>query len=544
VPMPIKLTLQGEGNLRSSVDPIWFLPKGFRLQFEGKQDRTFVENLNVRGERNYHYWIIGQTPGTYTLGKVAIRYFNPEKKSWLSAQVTLPRVDVLPSNTNTEAAPIMLHSLPTLELWPQQPVKTTSPLPWQILFSKPWFWALQFMGFMVVWISPRLHQQITKRRQESPQWRERHALPGARQTMRRAQVFIRQGNSIAFYAAMSNVIADYISNKVKLSSPLIGLDQLTEVCQKAQIPGLLQNRIKVALTTCEYVRFAGVSLPAQDMRALYRDVEDVLKTFEKFWNKRKANPSSTIMGSALILFIVLGVWARLCFAQESNDTLHQGYALAVQKRYAEALSAYQQALSQGHKESELFLNLGTTYLRLGYVGRAILTFERGLRLFPRNPAIQHNLSQAKLWITHPLDSSVRPMESQISYYLNQLNLMEWAWLVLFVFWFWVLSATIHPWKPGWWLAQKKIVIGSGIIMMVIITAASLRFFEPKWYKSGVIIISQCDVRTRPYALAEKIQQISEGNKVIILRQEDTWVQIEWAPQQTGWVQRVFIETIE
>ncbi|MGE5558709.1 MAG: hypothetical protein ACM3WV_08865 [Bacillota bacterium] len=63
-------------------------------------------------------------------------------------------------------------------------------------------------------------------------------------------------------------------------------------------------------------------------------------------------------------------------------------------RYDQAALIYRKLSDEGYVSGSLFYNLGTTYLRLGKKGLAVLYFEKARRLLPRDRDLRYNLKQA------------------------------------------------------------------------------------------------------------------------------------------------------
>lgn len=84
-------------------------------------------------------------------------------------------------------------------------------------------------------------------------------------------------------------------------------------------------------------------------------------------------------------------------AQMSNpaSTFEQANALYEAGDYEKAAGVYQQLVSAGVENADLYYNLGNAWYKAGEIGRAIVNYERARRLAPRNDDIAANLELAR-----------------------------------------------------------------------------------------------------------------------------------------------------
>ena len=112
-----------------------------------------------------------------------------------------------------------------------------------------------------------------------------------------------------------------------------------------------------------------------------------------------------------------------------------------------ALTSYEQLLAAGIENAKLYYNVENIHFRLNDLGRAIVSYRRGLRLEPDNPRLQANLgyalslrvdkievSQRVSWLSQILFwHDALPLGSQFSLAVGSFVL---AWVCAFVRLFW------------------------------------------------------------------------------------------------------------
>ena len=75
------------------------------------------------------------------------------------------------------------------------------------------------------------------------------------------------------------------------------------------------------------------------------------------------------------------------------------------EQYTQAIEGYRELLlaSKAAPSAALYYNLGNAYYRNGELGWAILSYERALRLAPRDKYVRHNLQSAASQTTDRLE---------------------------------------------------------------------------------------------------------------------------------------------
>ena len=94
--------------------------------------------------------------------------------------------------------------------------------------------------------------------------------------------------------------------------------------------------------------------------------------------------------------ILIGVMMSIAVFAESEQQLWNGAAKAYdEKDYESAVDQYQQLVQMG-ESADLYYNYANALFKAGYTGKAILYYERALRLDPSNEDIKYNLEFANL----------------------------------------------------------------------------------------------------------------------------------------------------
>lgn len=227
-------------------------------------------------------------------------------------------------------------------------------------------------------------------------------------------------------------------------------------------------------------------------------------------------------------------------AAQEADSLYRA------TEYQEAADAYEAVLASGFTSADLYYNLGNTYYRLGETGRAILNYERALRLKPSMSDAKENLALAN---AHTVDRITT---------LPQLFIVRW-WNAL------TTAITPHGWRIVWLVLLA--IAGIGVAMLrtgrssairrggLATTVVSLLFLL---LATALLISSTRAYNAHPYAIItdqavtlkaspdnKSIDKmiLHEGTKVKVLDNLTGWYKIAIADGTNGWCPQNTMERI-
>src|SRR5437588_12679129 len=112
-----------------------------------------------------------------------------------------------------------------------------------------------------------------------------------------------------------------------------------------------------------------------------------------------------------------------------------------------AIADYQAVVGSGEWSPNLFYDLGNAYFRHGDFGRAILNYDRALRLDPHHPEVEANLR-----IAHDQTHSLELAPSALERYLNFGTANFFAIVAAIFFWLAIIWIILRPGRVLWELA--------------------------------------------------------------------------------------------
>jgi tetratricopeptide (TPR) repeat protein len=221
-----------------------------------------------------------------------------------------------------------------------------------------------------------------------------------------------------------------------------------------------------------------------------------------------------------------GSWSKAAIAYQEGN-------------YGEAANAYQTLLRQGYRDPALYYNLGQCYLRNGEKGKAVLAFERALRLKPGAKAIKTALVQVRGELTDQLAEKevFAPLEA-----VRRIAPARWALIAIIA-----LSTGFILWILAQRLDGKRVfrILAGGCTTLAIFALASAGYtdFMENDPRQAIVIKEATTLFQAPDRKSPEIRQIHEGTKVHVADQLAPWAKIRLGNGDEGWLTTTDIERI-
>ena len=216
--------------------------------------------------------------------------------------------------------------------------------------------------------------------------------------------------------------------------------------------------------------------------------------------------------------------------QHITDLSTAAKELYDQGLYQKALDQYEEIVSVGVKDTELFYNIGNCYVRLGEYGEAKLYFERALVFDPSNTDALHNLD----WINLRLaDALIEPSQELIEWlselFRGTLSEQEWVILGSIVL---LSSSLLLLWKR---LSNRninwRIPFSTTLIGIILLTVGAIS--HPKNTKC-IVVEPNSYGYSEPSVGGKRIILLSEGSAGKITRIQEGWSLIAIGDGRSAW----------
>lgn len=241
------------------------------------------------------------------------------------------------------------------------------------------------------------------------------------------------------------------------------------------------------------------------------------------------------------LTIVAAV-AVSCYAgdmQKAAEYYNQG-------DFEQSVEEYESLLSSGMESSTLYYNLGNSYFRLGKVSKAIINYERALKVDPANEDARHNLEFAKERTVDKIDV---PEQMFITRWWDSVrNLASadvWSYISIALFALFVISLLCYIFSTK--LALRKSGFAISVVALLFSAVTLVLAYQQNAVQTdhthAIIFSPTVTIKSTPDVSGTDLFILHEGTKVRIHEYVGSWAEIETEDGSKGWIDVNAIEII-
>lgn len=254
---------------------------------------------------------------------------------------------------------------------------------------------------------------------------------------------------------------------------------------------------------------------------------------------------------SLIISLLLGICSLMAAGiAERADSAY------LAEDYTAALEQYRQAVSQQGPSTDLYYNIGNTYYRLGQPGRAIVNYERALRLDPTNSDAKANLEFVNSRIVDKPSGKGSVFTKITDTLCSWFTPNTWAWIALTLFVIALGATALYIYANK--VSLRKVGFFGGISMLGLSAFALLISWLGASHaltdNEAVIVVDASQLSTQPRLPrdgSEEAALLHEGTKITILDSlpspNDTvnpmWYDVQFKGDNRAWVSIRDIERI-
>ncbi len=214
--------------------------------------------------------------------------------------------------------------------------------------------------------------------------------------------------------------------------------------------------------------------------------------------------------------------------------------------YGQAVKLYESILEEGKFSAELYYNLGNACFNARDLACARLSYERALRLNPRDEMIREDLGSLKKELPDQF-AEVAPFAPLVWWRSLASLLPVDGWSVLLVLSVWLFSALVWlRWKGRWkWSGKRwwQSVAMAGLIFFLSILLLLTRLKMLNDHPAAVIIQNEVVLKSAPDAFGTEMLTLHPGTKIFILDQIGGQLKVELPNGDTGWLPEDALERI-
>ena len=247
----------------------------------------------------------------------------------------------------------------------------------------------------------------------------------------------------------------------------------------------------------------------------------------------------------IILLLLLFVTPAVTFSQEYTKEL--GDKAYAESKFDEAITIYEAVIAEKGASLPLYYNLGNAYYRSNQPGKAILNYERALKIDANDEDTKANLEFVQSKIVDKIPQDEVPFYTQWGNALFSIFSKDtWGVIGIVSFTVMLIMLFVYLFKGN----MRKISLVLVVIALLFTIIANISAFNLEKRVSekseGVILDEMVVVKSSPDSSGTELTKIHEGLKVLIIDDAlSDWVKIEAdnGNRVVGWIKTKSIERI-
>jgi len=209
-------------------------------------------------------------------------------------------------------------------------------------------------------------------------------------------------------------------------------------------------------------------------------------------------------------------------------------------KYDEAITQYSSLLALGVESGPIYYNLGNCYFKKGNLGRAILNYEKGKRIIPRDGDLISNEEYAKALVRENPGEPSRTWYQKIADEIFDSVSIDELTILLSTTYLLSIMILIAGFYLGPVKRYQKILL---TVLVLIFAMSGLGFYKKNSLlgKEAIVIEEKSEAKFEPFDRATVHFILCEGREVQILTSMRDWVKIKREDKKAGWVKASSIE---
>lgn len=550
----LTVTIKGKGNVSLLEAPDVSFPPDMEVYDMKVSEKTDKSTGGTSGSKIYEYPFIPRSHGDFEIPAIRYSYYDINAGRYVTLSTRPIRYHVEkgkegPSAAGNAVVPGVsrsgVKSLNEDIRFIATKMPSLSAKGDFFVFSSAYWILLAALSVMAVliWLAFR---KMAARRADVAGTRTRKASKIAVRRLRQAGEFLKQNLYTAFYEELHKALVGYVSDKLNIAVADFSKDTVAQQLAENGITGDLAGEFVGLIDACEFARYspdAGHSA----MEAHYQTAVKVISSIES--NMKGKRPSDSGRSSGNRKAAGAAVVAAILLALPSSVSAHDtGYIDSLWNRATESYSAgqwdvavqdYTAIVAAGLESASLYCNIGDTYFKMEDYPRAILYYERALKLDPSYADARYNLGIASQQIQDRIDVVpeflLKSWARDVCYILDSD-----AWAVTGIVLFAIFLAMLLLYLLSGRTAARRTGFFSAIVFLLL---AGLTLWFSLWQKSdyqradsAIVMRPVSSVKSSPSSEASTdLFILHEGTKVTILDEVGEWRNISLADGRQGWM---------
>ena len=545
------ITVSGRGNVALLEEPKVNFPPDFEVYDTKTTENTDKSNGGTFGSKSFEYPFIPRSHGDFTIDPVEYSYYDVNAGKYVTLRTEPLHIKVAKGKGGDSAPATTVNS--GVE---RKDVKSLADDIRFIFTGKPnlsgsgsffvgseLFWillALMIVGVVVVYLAFR---KVAAMRADVAGTKNRRATKMAQKRLKLAGEYLGKNLYTAFYEELHKALVGFVSDKLNMDMSEISKDNIASALADGGVSEEQTKAFTDLLDACEFARYS----PDGGNEAMRSHYDDALKVISSIDFSLKTSGKS-IRKVATIVTLLLSLGFSMNIQAKDLDSLWTvGVQAYTDGKFSDASAAWTSIEESGQKSAKLYYNLGNAWFKQGNYPKAILNYERALRLDPSYSDARYNLEFTNNFVQDKIEPVpefiLKSVARKVCYVMGSNS-----WAVTFIVMFAVALMMGLLFLLGSSVGKRRAGFYCGIVLLLL-SAGALSFSV--WQKSdsvktdtAIVMSPVSSVKSSPSSGSSKdLFVIHEGTKVTILDEVGSWKNISLADGRQGWIETTDIEII-
>ncbi len=538
-PVNIKITVSGKGNLKLLKQPVLELPKDFDAYDPKTTDKTSLTPGGLEGSMVYEYLVVPRNRGRYTIPATEFVYFDPGTKSYKTLRTDPIHISVLKGSGKASTVTDFSSSAGN-DIRPIKTARSQLHTPGRYLFGSG-RWAAMLAVPLILFASVVF--VFRKRAAEGANMarvRGRRASKVASRRLRAAAKLMAGGREAEFYDEVLRALWGYAGDKLGMPAGELSRENVAERFAAVAIENSVTGAFVGAIDECEYARYAPGEARGK-MDAVYDKAAGAITAADAMLSKMGKKKIRNA-GAVILLLAALTLPAP----SPARSTKLSADAEYAKGNYQEAIKQYNEVLGEG-VSAALYYNLGNAYYRTENTTRAVLAYERALKLSPSDEDIRFNLQMARAKTPDKITPEAEVFF--VTWYkaaVNSLGSDAWARISAACFLLALLTLLSYLFAPRLWMVKTGF-FAAIVLFLLFLLSAFFSWQQRRWeenHDGAVITAPEVKILKTPAEGSAVEMVLHEGTKVEITdRNMKGWRGVRLSDGRGGWLREKTIEEI-
>lgn len=545
------ITVSGRGNVALLEEPKVNFPPDFEVYDTKTTENTDKSNGGTSGSKSFEYPFIPRSHGDFTIEPVEYSYYDVNAGKYVTLRTEPLHVKVAKGKGGDSTPVTTVNS--GVE---RKDVKSLADDIRFIFTGKPglsgsgsffvgsvFFWillALMILGATSVYLAFR---KVAAMRADVAGTKNRRATKMAQKRLKLAGEYLDKNLYTAFYEELHKALIGFVSDKLNMDMSEISKDNIASALTEGGVSEEQTKAFTDLLDACEFARYS----PDGGNEAMRSHYDAALKVISSIDSGLKTGGKS-LRKVVTVVTLLLSLGASMNIQAKDLDSLWTaGVQAYTDGKFSDASAAWTSIEESGQKSAKLYYNLGNAWFKQGNYPKAILNYERALRLDPSYSDARYNLEFTSNFVQdkiEPVPEFILKSVARKVCYVMGSN----AWAVIFLV---LLAAALVMgllFLLGSSVGKRRAGFYCGIVLLLL-SAEALSFSI--WQKSdsvktdtAIVMSPVSSVKSSPSSGSSKdLFVIHEGTKVTILDEVGSWKNIALADGRQGWLTSNELEVI-